>query len=117
MARYFVLGNVLFTEIEQQEFIELLMYGRPQLKNRMIGADQMKKKAKGVIDESEDWLAGYIAVVATRSKRLDADVGAGIRAGEDGISDGCLDLDERPRIPVARCQLDNQGLESGGVRR
>lgn len=62
MARYFVLGNVPFTEIEQQEFVELLTYGRPQLKNRIIGADQMKKKVQGVIGESESWLAEYITV-------------------------------------------------------
>ena len=62
MARYFVLGNVPFSEIERAEFIDVLTYGRPQLRTRIIGADQMKRKVNGAIEEAEGWLAEYIAV-------------------------------------------------------
>jgi hypothetical protein len=62
MARYLVLGNVPFSEMEQPEFIDLLTYGRPQLRNRLVRADQMKVKVSGVIDDAERWLKDYISV-------------------------------------------------------
>ena len=53
MARYFVLGNVPFTEIEQEEFRDVISYGRPQLRTRLLGADQMKKKVLGVVEDAD----------------------------------------------------------------
>ena len=62
MARYFVPGNIPFSEIEREEFVDVLTYGRPHLHTRIIGADQMKRKVTGAIEEAETWLAEYIAV-------------------------------------------------------
>ena len=62
MARYFILGNIPFSEVEQEEFIEMLTYGRPQLRSKLIGATQMKKKVTGVMEEAETWLVKYISV-------------------------------------------------------
>ena len=55
-----MLGNVPFSEIEQPEFVDLQTYGRPQLRSRLVGADQMKVKVSGVINDAESWLKdGY----------------------------------------------------------
>jgi hypothetical protein len=62
MARYFVLSNVPFTEIERQEFRDVISYGRPQLRTRLLGADQMKKKVLGVVEDADSWLLDYISV-------------------------------------------------------
>jgi hypothetical protein len=62
MARYFVLSNMPFSEIEQEEFRDFISYGRPQLRARLIGADQMKKRIYGVVEDAESWLMNYISV-------------------------------------------------------
>ena len=67
MARYFVLGNVPFSEIEREEFIDVLTYGRPLLRARIIGADQMKVKVNGLVNDAEEWLSKHIAVSAAVS--------------------------------------------------
>ena len=62
MAHYFVLGNVPFTEIEQDEFRDIISYGRPQLRSCLVGADQMKKKIYGIVEDADTWLMDYISV-------------------------------------------------------
>jgi hypothetical protein len=64
MAHYFVLGNVPFTEIEQDEFRDIISYGRPQLRSRLVSADQMKKKIYGIVEDADTWLMDYISVSA-----------------------------------------------------
>jgi hypothetical protein len=62
MARYFILGNIPFSEIEQQEFVDMLTYGHPQLRSKLLGATQIKAKVDGVMTEAETWLVNYISV-------------------------------------------------------
>jgi hypothetical protein len=36
---------------------------------------------------------------------------------ENRLSDGCMDVNERARLPLAGRELDHRGLENCGVRR
>jgi hypothetical protein len=62
MSKYFISSNVPFTEIEREEFIEVLVYGRPHLRNKMVKGDQMKKNVEAAMDDMKRWLNTYIRV-------------------------------------------------------
>ena len=62
LVRWIVVSNQPFSEIENEELRDLLLYLRPSLKGRIIGADQLTRKVQAMADKSRLNLKQYLAV-------------------------------------------------------
>lgn len=61
--RYIVIKNRPFTDIESDELLDIICYGRPpSLREKIVGADQLKNKILQLGEEVNGWLKEYFEV-------------------------------------------------------